>query len=194
MADSTYTRGRVYFECYTCDIEESLLKFAAACMGDELRGFCEPRDVLQAAYAEAFEKSECFQGGGPSEFARWLRAFVRNEASNLKRFVRYMKQDTRRLDPQFQGNIERIEDLPDPRPGPAELLLSREKTDLVNEAIQRLTWRQMSLLQRVHLEGLSTKEAGSMLGLEPSSASKCLERGRLRIRELLERSFGESAR
>ena len=75
----------------------------------------------------------------------------------------------------------------DPRPGPAEALLARERAELLHDAIGRLPERDRAPVVLCELEGLSHAEAATRLGCPTATVGVRLMRARRKLRDRLAR-------
>ena len=73
---------------------------------------------------------------------------------------------------------------------PMQALLSRERVDLVTEAIGALPEKERTVIALYYHEGITMKEAGAVLGLTESRVSQLHAQALLRLRGLLREHFG----
>ena len=69
-------------------------------------------------------------------------------------------------------------------------LLSRERVDLVTEAIGALPEKERTVIALYYHEGMTMKEVGAVLGLTESRVSQLHAQALLRLRGLLREHFG----
>ena len=149
----------------------------------------DAEEVVQETFLSVLEHLADFRGD--SAFCTWLVRIAANHA--LKVLRRRRTHPTVSLD---QGDDDH-DPLPQPnfiaqwRDDPAELAEKRETQHLLNEAIGSLDekYRMIFLLRDV--EGLSTEEAASALGISVANAKVRLLRARLMLRERLTRELGD---
>ena len=72
---------------------------------------------------------------------------------------------------------------------PMQALLSRERVDLVAEAIRALPQKEQTVIALYYHEGITMKEAGMVLGLTESRVSQLHAQALLRLRGLLHDHF-----
>jgi RNA polymerase sigma factor for flagellar operon FliA len=72
---------------------------------------------------------------------------------------------------------------------PIQALLSRERVDLVAEAIRALPQKEQTVIALYYHEGITMKEAGAVLGLTESRISQLHAQALLRLRGLLHDHF-----
>jgi RNA polymerase sigma-70 factor (ECF subfamily) len=170
------------------DIED--LKARLECCHRESYGwarFCcrgdadEANNVLQAVYLKILEKRAMFDG--KASFRTWLFGVIRVTAAEMRRWrvlerlqlVRYHEQQPRNVrttsadDAVFSGEL---------------------RTGLRN-ALATLPRRQGEVLQLVMYHDLSLAEAAETMGVSLGSARTHYERGKKRLRILLEGSGWE---
>ncbi len=75
---------------------------------------------------------------------------------------------------------------------PMHALLSRERVDLVSEAIRLLPEKEQTVIALYYHEGITMKEAGAVLGLTESRVSQLHAQALLRLRGLLREHFGNA--
>lgn len=73
---------------------------------------------------------------------------------------------------------------------PVQAILSRERADLVAEAIASLPEKERTVIALYYHEGITMKEAGAVLGLTESRVSQLHAQALLRLRGLLHEHFG----
>ena len=72
---------------------------------------------------------------------------------------------------------------------PMQALLSRERVDLVADAIRALPQKEQTVIALYYHEGITMKEAGAVLGLTESRVSQLHAQALLRLRGLLHEHF-----
>jgi RNA polymerase sigma-70 factor (ECF subfamily) len=151
----------------------------------------DAEEVVQDTFLSVLEHLADFRGD--SAFRTWLVRIATNHALKVLR-----RRRVHRTVPLDQGDDDH-EPLPHPdfiaqwRDDPAELVEQRETQHLLNQAIGNLDekYRMIFLLRDV--EGLTTEEAASTLGISVANAKVRLLRARLMLRERLTREFGDPA-
>lgn len=151
----------------------------------------DAQEVVQETFLSALEHLADFRG--EAAFRTWLVRIATNHALKMLR-----RRKVHRTVPLDQGDDEH-QPLPHPdfiaqwRDDPAKLIEQREIQHLLNEAIAALDekYRMIFLLRDV--EGLSTEETASILGITVANAKVRLLRARLMLRERLTRDLGDPA-
>lgn len=147
-------------------------------MGCCRRDASEAEDVLHNVYVKVLEGKARFNGD--SSFKTWLFAVIRKTASdqrrrNLLRGIIVMRA------------AERSVSLPHPE-RPDESAYRGEVQTIFQHALRRLSGRQREALELVFYHELSIEEASAVMGVSLGSARTHYERGKKRLRELLEES------
>src|SRR5262245_44353366 len=139
------------------------------------RNPAEAENVLQAVYLKALEGKARFDG--QSSFKTWLFAVIRRTAIDERRL---------RLRPfRLDGYEERVkrtaceEELD-------EAIYRSEIRALFRRALVELPRRQREVLQLIFYHDLSLAEAAEVMGVSLGSARTHYERGKQRLRRLLE--------
>ncbi len=150
------------------------------------RGFvtdpAEAEDVAQEAYVSAFRKLASFRG--EARFSTWLTRIAVYEAMARRRKGR-----------RFVGLEEGgVFETPDSLPGPETDATSHELGDLIQEAVNSLpdALRPVFVLREV--EGLSSEETATALGLSEANARVRLHRAKSHLRQRLDERMGREAR
>ncbi|MDR9781023.1 RNA polymerase sigma factor [Rhizobium redzepovicii] len=151
-----------------------------------IRNDAEAEDVVQAAYIKAFTNLAAFRG--EAEFSTWLTRIALNEA--LAR-VRARKNTTglEEIDMQatsaggevvqFPSSLSATDPETELSRSQARLLLEQAVDELPND------FRAIFVLRDV--EGMSTDEAASYLGIRPETAKTRLHRARKMMRQSIEK-------
>jgi RNA polymerase sigma-70 factor (ECF subfamily) len=110
-------------------------------------------------------------------FSAWLFAIARNAIHDHRRLTM-----GRRLIP-----LAAADDVPEPRAGPEELAVERERYDTVRRAFEVCTPEQRDALALRYLAELSFAEVAGALGKSEPAAKMLVRRGLDAIRDELER-------
>jgi RNA polymerase sigma-70 factor (ECF subfamily) len=134
--------------------------------------------VLQIAYLKVLEGKARFNGS--ASFKTWLFAVIRKTALDQRRkhFLRSL-MILRAAEDRTAGNrVER----------PDESAYRSQMQAVFRRALARLPNRQREALQLVFYHDLSLQEAAVVMGVSIGSARTHYDRGKKRLRELLEES------
>lgn len=147
-------------------------------MGCCRRDATEAEDVLHNVYVKVLEGKARFSGD--SSFKTWLFAVIRKTASDQRR--RNFLRSTIMM-----RASERV--VASSRPEhPDESAYRGEMQTIFQRALGRLSSRQRETLELVFYHDLKIEEAAAVMGVSLGSARTHYERGKKRLRELLEES------
>src|SRR5215468_323484 len=145
----------------------------------------DAEDAMQNAFLKAYSHLQDFHGD--SRFYTWLVRIAANEA--LMR-LRKRRANQFSLDEPIEGDDEIIpRDIEDWGPSPEQRYAQSEMHEILNHVIDQLSpeFRVVFVLRDV--EGLSTEETASTLGISVAAVKSRLLRARLRLRQKLDRYF-----
>jgi len=147
------------------------------------------REDAEDAMQEAFLKAYAHLGGfqGDSRFYTWLVRIAANEA--LMR-LRKRKPGQVSLDEPIQGESDLMpRELEDWGPSPEQRYAQSELREILGEFIEKLEPEYRIVLVLREIEELSTEETAEALGISVPAVKSRLLRGRLKLREKLNRYF-----
>lgn len=145
--------------------------WALACCGGD-RAAAE--DALQASYLKILDGRARFDGR--AAFRSWLFSVVRLTAAEQRRRAALW-----RLWP-----LSWLAAVADGRPDPAAALATSETARRLVAALARLPRRQREVLHLVFYQDLTIAEAAQVVGVSLGTARTHYERGKARLRQLLE--------
>ena len=167
-----------------------LLRTLALRMDAGLRRRIDPGDVLQEAFLEVVRRLEEFRARRPLPFFLWVRLQALQTLGRVQ--VRHLasgKRDVgREVSPRSLpgANTSTLAELfVSPGPSPSEVIARREFLDRVRAALDRMDEVDREILALRYFERLSSEEAGLVLGLTPSGATKRHARALAKLREAL---------
>jgi len=142
-------------------------------------------DIVQDAFIAAYRAIASFCGGS---FRGWLLRIVANDAHDaLRRHDRHPTTSLTR--PAGEGDGEEMAiDPPGTETPTEESALRGELAEHINQAIQRLPVDQRTVITMIDIHGLSYEETAEAAGVNIGTVKSRLNRGRLRLRELLRES------
>lgn len=141
----------------------------------------EAEEVLQTVYVKVLEGKARFRG--EASFKTWLFAVIRTTAADRRRaHVLRALRTLRFAELSGPGTATSDDD------GPEAALSRRETSDAFREALGRLPARQREALQLVFYHDLSVEEAAAVMGVSVGSARTHYDRGKRRLRDVLEGS------
>lgn len=132
----------------------------------------EAEEVLQTVYLKILQGKASFDG--QSKLQTWLFAVIRNTAISERRKTLVRSIAT----PPFENTID------------ARSQIELERSEVQQRfqvALQRLPARQRETLHLVFYQELSLSEAAQVMRISVGSARQHYERGKKRLRELLDR-------
>jgi RNA polymerase sigma-70 factor (ECF subfamily) len=148
--------------------QERLLRLCERLLGDVE----EARDAAQEVFLKAFRKAGSYRPRG--QVYTWLYRIAVNHCLNLlrrRRVVRFLRRG------ESAGEEETPPfDPPDVRPDPETALAARRLWRVTRLAIERLPPGQRAVLVLVRCEGLSYREAATLLGITEGAVESRLVR------------------
>jgi RNA polymerase sigma-70 factor (ECF subfamily) len=141
----------------------------------------EAYDVVQESFAAAWIGLPRYDPERPFEV--WLRRIALNKCRDRAR-----KTAVRRVLFGFAGSSETRPEIADPTVGPDEAAASRAALARLEAAIAALPRGLKEPLVLTALEGLSHKEAGEVLGLNPKAVETRIYRARKQLAQVLART------
>ena len=136
------------------------------------QNYAEAEEVLQTVYLKILQGKASFDG--QSKLQTWLFAVIRNTAISERRKSLVRSIAT----PPFENTID------------ARSQIDLERSEMQQRfqaALQRLPARQRETLHLVFYQELSLSEAAQVMSISIGSARQHYERGKNRLRELLDR-------
>ncbi len=143
----------------------------------------DAEDVAQEVFLRAWRGLGRFEGR--AQLSTWLYRIAFNEAQR-----RLGRRELATVAPGLEGEDPAMA-IPDtPQRGPAARALAHEFEATLIDVLKQLPteWRAAVVLR--DLEGLSTKDAATAVGIREAAFKSRLRRGRMQLRELLEPYVG----
>lgn len=136
----------------------------------------EAENVLQSVYLKALEGKARFDGR--ASFKTWLFAVIRRTAIDERRrqWLRRFRMD------RYGESVDRAVC----GESPDEAIYRSEISALFRRALAKLAQRQREVLQLVFYHDLSLAEAAEVMGVSLGSARTHYQRGKQRLRRLME--------
>lgn len=144
------------------------------CAGDPSRA----EDVLQNAYLKAVSGRVDYSG--LSSFKTWWFGVIRLTALEEHRRLRLRESLLSRLLTQITGHVQAS------APCPARQMEAQERVQALRRALACLPARQAELLHLVFYQDLTVNDAATVMKISPGSARQHYERGKARLRTLLQ--------
>ena len=144
----------------------------------------EAEEVLQTAYLKILDGRARFDGR--ASFRTWLFAVIRHTAADERRrqWLRYTGL----------VRYERLRPAAEARPSPSEGLERSQTQEAFRRALDALPRRQREVLHLVFYENLTVQEAAEVMGVSVGSARQHYDRGKRRLRELMDPGEGDYER
>jgi RNA polymerase sigma-70 factor (ECF subfamily) len=172
----------------------SLQKVAERELGRDLQTKEGVSDLVQGTFLEAHRDFEKFTGQTAAEWSAWLRVIMRHNLGHVvRRFRTSRKRLLSRERPLDQGDSRggMAADVAADTPSPSENAIQHEQTDLLQQALGRLSPRdRLILLWRTH-DQLTFREIGRRLGCSGVAAYKAWERAKERLKRDPEHPLGD---
>ncbi|MBV9416203.1 MAG: sigma-70 family RNA polymerase sigma factor [Solirubrobacterales bacterium] len=139
----------------------------------------EAEEVAQEVFVRAWRGLRQFEGR--AQLSTWLYRIAYNEAQR-----RLARRPSSAISPGYAPE-EALRDVPDnPQGGPDARALDREFESILAQALRELPHERRVAVVLRDIEGLSTEEAASVVGIRQAAFKSRLHRGRMQLRELLE--------
>jgi RNA polymerase sigma-70 factor, ECF subfamily len=149
----------------------------------------DAEDVLQEAFLKAYSRLAQFQGD--SHFYTWLVRIVVNEALMTLR----KRRSDREISLDERVETDEVDLLPreiaDWGPNPEQRYVQDELQSILAKAISSLEPALRTVVVLRDVENLPTAETAALLNLSVPATKTRLLRGRLKLRERLNRYFGQ---
>lgn len=147
----------------------------------------DAEEVAQDAVLKAFKNLSHFRQ--ECKFSTWLLQITLNQARmKLRKDRKHLYESLDDNQPEKGGSyIPR--DFADWRPIPSEALEQTELREALNNALQRLSPKYLSVLYLRDIQHFSIKETAELLGLTITTVKTRLSRARLQLRDALAPGF-----
>jgi RNA polymerase sigma-70 factor, ECF subfamily len=159
--------------------ERMVYNLAARLLGDSE----EAKDLAQEVFLQVYRTIGRFEGR--SSVKTWIYRIVVNQCHNRRRWWHRRRRDQMRpiedLTPRDEARLARTQ----PDSGPLHDLARREKTQLVQAALDAIAFDQRAVLVLREVDGLSCDEISQALGLPVGTVKSRLARGREALRQRL---------
>lgn len=148
----------------------------------------DAEDAMQEAFLKSYQHLSEFQGG--SRFYTWLVRIAVNQA--LMKLRKRRPNQISLDEPATSDDADVFKQIADWGPSPEQRYAQTELREILDKAIAKLEpdYRTMFLLRDV--EGISTEEAAQLLDISVPAVKTRLLRARLKLRQMLNQTFGRS--
>jgi RNA polymerase sigma-70 factor (ECF subfamily) len=170
---------------YRIDFEDLITRYSPMLFRvalRRLRNIEDAEDAVQDALLSAYKYFGQFEGR--SQVSTWLTRIVTNAA--LMKLRQYPRRETVSLDQTQESDLSTLADeLRDEKPNPEAICAQTEMDEILRGAIDRLSPRLRSAIQLCELNGFSTQEAATALGISTAAMKSRAARGRASLNVLL---------
>ena len=156
-------------------------------MPANMKGKFGASDIVQQSLAQVIQRFDDFRGDSPSQFYAWLKTIVKNEARQLQRDFHRGKRDInkeRRLAMDVSGSAVGFVPL-DGHPTPATNAITSERVNQLNEAIDRLSEDDATVIRLRSLQRLPFRDVAASMERSVGAVTKLWYRAILRLEEEL---------
>jgi RNA polymerase sigma-70 factor, ECF subfamily len=181
-------------ECYPRRIQELAelvtshsLRFRRIALR-QLGNAADAEDAVQDALLSAWTHVDQFKGR--AKMSTWLTTIVINSVRmKLRRRSSHLQIALDETD--GERNVSVAEVVSDTRPDPEEVYSTREFAEALTNATSRLSPTLRTTFQLRDIEGLSIRETAQQLGVPTGTVKARLARARVRLKEVIRKSFGK---
>jgi RNA polymerase sigma-70 factor, ECF subfamily len=173
---------------------DTLQRMAERELGRDLQTKEGVSDLVQGTFLEAHRDFEKFTGRTRAEWSAWLRGIMRHNLGHLARRYRTSRKRLLSRERPLDGADSRgglAADMAADTPSPSEHAIKHEQTDMLRQALGRLSPRdRLILLWRTH-DQLTFHEIGRRLGCSGVAAYKAWVRAVERLKRDPEHPLGD---
>jgi RNA polymerase sigma-70 factor, ECF subfamily len=141
----------------------------------------EAEDLTQEVFIKIFQTLKSFDPA-QAAFSTWLNRVARN---HLVDHYRRTKKD--RVTSSIDDELGGIEDKPSPTSGPVAHVEARERKELLQQALERLSPDLREAVVLRDLQDLDYVEVAQVLGVPEGTVKSRINRGRLELARVLKR-------
>jgi len=145
----------------------------------------DAEDVMQECFMRTFQHLDTF--AGRSKLSTWISRIAINAAlMKIRERGRHECSLDDALEPSREG---RCNEMAQDHLAPDQLLLQRERRQVLTEGLARLSPRLSGAVHLYYFGELSARECAQILGISLPNAKSRLLRARLKLRPALEQAF-----
>lgn len=142
---------------------ERLLVFISARLGERLRARIEPQDVLQDAYAAAWQSFSRFEYSDEGAFLRWMCCLIDRRLRDVHDY--------------FTAARRQVQEVPQSAPtGPVTALARAESRERLQTALTQLSNEHREVILLRYFQGLTTEEAAERMQRSAGAIRNLLSR------------------
>jgi RNA polymerase sigma-70 factor (ECF subfamily) len=181
-------------ECYQRRVQElkdviasHSLRFRRIALG-HLGNVADAEDAVQDALLSAVTHVHQFRG--QAKMSTWLMTIVINSA-RMKLRRRSPQVQVALDEPLSKQNLSPADTVSDTRPDPEEVYRKRQIAETLAHATLRLSPTLRTTFRLRDVDGLSIRETAQLLGVPTGTVKARLARARMRLRQVIQKSFPE---
>jgi len=166
------------FEILVNRHQTSVLNLIYRFIGDRTQA----KDLAQEAFLRVWQAAAGYKP--KAKFTTWLYRITANlcfnelKSSRRKKWLQFLRSDA-------DHEVQTEEDFPDNSPSPEDLLLVKERSRQITDALQRLPENQRMALILKRYDDLSYQEIAQILGCSVSAVESLLVRAKRTLQEKL---------
>jgi len=166
------------------------LRFRRIALG-HLGNAADAEDAVQDALLSAWTHVDQFKGR--AKMSTWLTTIVINSA-RMKLRRRSPQVQVALDEPCSEQNLSPADMVSDTRPDPEEVYRKRQIAETLAHATLRLSPTLRTTFRLRDVDGLSIRETAQLLRVPTGTVKARLARARVRLRQVIQKSFRESVR
>jgi RNA polymerase sigma-70 factor (ECF subfamily) len=170
---------RIAFDALIRRYEKRVYNFAFRLCGN----YDEASDIAAETFVRLYNSLNSFRGD--SSFITWLFRIITNIYLDQRKRQRARPNQSLESMIELEENSVRRQ-YEDPAPSPEERAEGRERTEILQAAIQTLPDYQRLMIVMYHVEGRSYEEIAEVMDLPIGTVKSRLNRARLSLREKLQ--------
>jgi len=160
-------------------------------MEKSLRARCEPEDILQQAYATAFQRIHSFEDRGPDSFRNWMLTIVDTKLADARRTAHRRRRDVsmERSVPALRSKascLNLLDELYAHSTTPSHTIRRDEAVGALLACISQLSEAHREVIQLRYLEEQSVRHVAERLGKSEDAVKKLIRRGLAALRRLMD--------
>ena len=166
------------FEILVNRHQASVLNLIYRFIGDRTQA----KDLAQEVFLRVWQASKSYKP--EARFSTWIYRITANlcfnelKSSRRKKWFQFLRSDA-------DHEVQTEEDFPDNSPSPEDLLLVKERSRQITDALQRLPENQRMALILKRYDDLSYQEIAQILGCSVSAVESLLVRAKRTLQEKL---------
>jgi|TARA_R100000455_G_C6268931_1_gene124498 RNA polymerase sigma-70 factor (ECF subfamily) len=152
-----------------------------------LRNHADAEDAVQDAYLKAFRSMENYDG--KSSLSTWLTRIVYNTAIDRQRAIKRRREELQQKDISILEDYQSANLIEPTFMSPESEIIKKQFSELLKQAVARLSDEYRSVFVLRDIEGLSILETAQSLQIKEATVKSRLFRARRDLRKNLELEF-----